>query len=66
MVERVGLVGAAGAIGRSVSQALVARGRSFRVIGRSAPALEASFGRTRGAERATWNPEDPSSVRQPC
>src|SRR5215813_2018215 len=63
MVERVGLVGAAGAMGRSVSQALVARGKSFRVIGRSATGLEASFGRTPGAERVTWNPEDPSSVR---
>jgi nucleoside-diphosphate-sugar epimerase len=63
MVERIGLVGAAGAMGQSVSQALVARGRSFRVIGRSAAALEASFGGTAGAERVTWNPEDPASVR---
>ena len=63
MVERVGLVGAAGAMGQSVSQALVGRGRSFRVIGRSAAGLEASFGRTPGAEQATWNPEDPASVR---
>jgi len=63
MVERIGLVGAAGAMGKSVSQALVARGKSFRVIGRSAAGLEASFGRTPGAERATWNPEDPASVR---
>jgi nucleoside-diphosphate-sugar epimerase len=63
MVERIGLVGGAGAVGQSVSQALVARGKSFRVIGRSASGLEASFGRTPGAERATWNPEDPASVR---
>src|SRR5215475_12732008 len=63
MVERIGLVGAAGAMGQSVSQALVARGRSFRVIGRSAAGLETSFGRTSSAERTTWNPEDPASVR---
>jgi nucleoside-diphosphate-sugar epimerase len=63
MVERVGLVGAAGAIGHSVSRALVARGKSFRVIGRSAEALKASFGGTPGAERAPWNPEEPASVR---
>src|SRR5215813_1669401 len=63
MVERIGLVGAAGAMGQSVSQALVGRGKSFRVIGRSAAGLEASFGRTPGAERTTWNPEDPASVR---
>ena len=63
MVERIGLVGAAGAVGQSVSQALAARGKSFRVIGRSAGALEASFGRTPGAERVTWAPDDPASVR---
>ena len=63
MVERIGLVGAAGAMGRSLSQALVGRERSFRVIGRSATGLEATFGRVPGAERATWNPEDPASVR---
>jgi nucleoside-diphosphate-sugar epimerase len=63
MVERIGLVGAAGAIGRSVGQALRARGEPFRVIGRSAGALESTFGSVPGAERATWNPEDAASVR---
>jgi len=63
MVERIGLVGAAGAIGQSVARALVARGKPYRVIGRSAGALESSFGAMPGAERATWNPEDPTSVR---
>ena len=42
MVERIGLVGAAGAMGRSVARALVERNRPFRVIGRSASSLEAS------------------------
>ena len=63
MVERIGLVGAAGAVGQSVARALVARGKRFRVIGRSAGALEASFGTIPEAERATWNPDDPASVR---
>jgi len=63
MVERIGLVGAAGAVGQSVARALVARGKPFRVIGRSAGALEASFRGLPGVERATWNPEDPGSVR---
>ncbi len=63
MVERIGLVGAAGAMGQSVGQALVARGKPFRVIGRSAGALEASFRGMPGVERVTWNPEDPASVR---
>ncbi|HET6981617.1 MAG TPA: SDR family oxidoreductase [Myxococcaceae bacterium] len=63
MVERIGLVGAAGAIGQSVGQALAARGKPFRVIGRSAGGLEASFRGMPGAERVTWNPADPASVR---
>ena len=63
MVERIGLVGAAGAVGQSVARALVARGKPFRVIGRSAGALEASFRGQPGVERATWNPEDTGSVR---
>ena len=63
MVERIGLVGAAGAMGQSVGQALAARGKPFRVIGRSAGGLESSFGKMSGAERTTWNPDDPASVR---
>jgi nucleoside-diphosphate-sugar epimerase len=63
MVERIGLVGAAGATGQSVGQALVKRGKTFRVIGRSAGPLEASFKGMPGVERTTWNPEDPASVR---
>ncbi len=62
-MERIGLVGAAGAIGRSVGQALTDRRTPFRVIGRSAGALEASFGDMPGVERVVWNPEDAASVR---
>ncbi|HVP61421.1 MAG TPA: NAD-dependent epimerase/dehydratase family protein [Myxococcaceae bacterium] len=63
MVERIGLVGAAGAMGQSVGQALAERGKAFRVIGRSAGALEASFGGMPRVERMTWDPEDAGSVR---
>jgi nucleoside-diphosphate-sugar epimerase len=63
MVEQIGLVGAAGAMGRSVAQALAARGRPFRVIGRNAGALESTFGAISGVERTTWSPDDAASVR---
>src|SRR5215813_5988628 len=63
MVERIGLVGAAGAMGRSVGQALTDRRRPFRVIGRSRPALDATFGTQPGVEKVTWAPDDPASVR---
>jgi nucleoside-diphosphate-sugar epimerase len=63
MAERLGLVGAAGAMGRSVGQALAGRGKAFRVIGRSAGGLEQSFRGLPGVERVTWNPEDTASVR---
>ncbi|HEY1908620.1 MAG TPA: SDR family oxidoreductase [Myxococcaceae bacterium] len=63
MVEKIGLVGAAGAIGQSAGRALASRGRPFRVIGRSAGGLEAGFREVPGVERVTWNPDDPASVR---
>jgi Nucleoside-diphosphate-sugar epimerases len=50
-------------MGRSVGQALAERARAFRVIGRSAGALEASFGGIPGVERVVWNPENAASVR---
>lgn len=63
MVERIGLVGAAGAMGRAVGQALAERGKSFRVIGRSAAALEKSVRGLPGVERVSWSPDDATSVR---
>lgn len=59
----VGLFGAAGAIGGSVASALRARGRPYRVVGRSRGSLEAEFGSDPLAEIATWNPDDPQSVK---
>jgi nucleoside-diphosphate-sugar epimerase len=59
---KVGLFGAAGAIGQSIATALAAAGCHYRVIGRSRSALEAAFGHDPYAEIVTWNPEDPASV----
>ena len=59
---KIGLFGAAGAIGQSVAAALAAAGRHYRVIGRSRSALEAAFGRDPYAEIVVWNPDDPASV----
>ena len=59
---KVGLFGAAGAIGKSIASALSAAGRDYRVIGRSRDSLAAAFGQDRHAEIATWNPDEPASV----
>ncbi|WP_202964628.1 NAD-dependent epimerase/dehydratase family protein [Inquilinus limosus] len=59
----IALFGAAGAIGRSIAAALRTEGRPYRVVGRSRPALEREFGADPLAEIATWDPDDPASVR---
>jgi nucleoside-diphosphate-sugar epimerase len=59
----VALLGATGAIGRSVVASLRQQGRSSRVIGRSAAALERMFGRDPLAEVAVWNPDDEQAIR---
>ena len=67
MTERssgiVALLGATGAIGRSVVASLRQQGRSYRVIGRSAAALERMFGRDPLAAVAVWNPDDEQATR---
>jgi nucleoside-diphosphate-sugar epimerase len=59
---KVGLFGAAGATGRSITAALSAAGRDYRVVGRTRAPLEASFGADPHAEIVTWNPDDPASI----
>lgn len=61
-IGKVGLFGAAGAIGHSIATALHAAGRQYRVIGRSRGPLEAAFGQDPRAEIVTWNPDDPVSI----
>jgi nucleoside-diphosphate-sugar epimerase len=60
---KIALFGASGAIGHSVGEALRQRGQEFRVVARSAASLEREFGNNPHAERVTWNPDDPASVR---
>ena len=61
--ETVALVGATGAIGKSVAAALHEKGRAFRVIGRSQSALEKTFGTDPLAELAVWDPANEQSIR---
>jgi nucleoside-diphosphate-sugar epimerase len=61
--ETVALVGATGAIGKSVAAALHEKGRAFRVIGRSQTSLEKTFGADPLAHIAVWDPENEQSIR---
>ncbi|MGA7779428.1 MAG: NAD-dependent epimerase/dehydratase family protein [Paraburkholderia sp.] len=61
-IGKVGLFGAAGAIGHSIGAALRAAGRDYRVIGRSRAPLEAAFGQDPHAEITLWNPDNPASI----
>jgi nucleoside-diphosphate-sugar epimerase len=62
-LDKIGLIGAAGAIGKSIAEAFEARGQEYRVIGRGRAALEAAFGGHRQARIATWDPDNPESAR---
>jgi nucleoside-diphosphate-sugar epimerase len=59
----IALIGAAGAIGRSVAEALRSQGKAYRVVGRDREKLQATFGVDPLAEIVSWNPDDPASVR---
>jgi nucleoside-diphosphate-sugar epimerase len=58
------LLGAAGAIGKSLADELRARGQEYRVVGRNAESLAKIFGSDPLAELRTWNPDDPASIRE--
>lgn len=62
-MEKIALWGAAGAIGKSIAQALHQEGQAYRVVGRNRASLQKEFGSDPKAEVATWNPEDPASIR---
>lgn len=62
-MDRIALFGAAGAIGGSIAADLRSKGRPYRVVGRKRAELESKFGFDPLAEIATWNPDDPASVR---
>ncbi|MBV8571284.1 MAG: NAD-dependent epimerase/dehydratase family protein [Acidobacteriaceae bacterium] len=63
MIGKVALIGAAGAIGKTVARTLDARGLEYRVVGRNRAALETAFAQSGLATISTWNPDDPTSVR---
>ena len=60
---KVALFGAAGAIGKSLAAAFHARHQPYRVVGRSRESLQHAFASDPLAEIATWNTDDPASVR---
>jgi nucleoside-diphosphate-sugar epimerase len=62
-MESIALFGAAGAIGRSIAGELSRRGTPYRVVGRHRDSLESEFARDPLAALATWNPDDPASIR---
>ena len=62
-MQKITLVGAAGAIGKSIAGALQQEGRPYRVVGRNKEALRTTFGSDPHAEIVTWNPDDPDSAR---
>jgi nucleoside-diphosphate-sugar epimerase len=62
-MAKIALFGAAGAIGRSLTDALKQRGEGYRVVGRDRTRLEKAFGDDPKAEIVTWNPDEPESVR---
>jgi nucleoside-diphosphate-sugar epimerase len=61
---KIGLLGATGAIGKSVAAALTAEGTPFRAIGRDETGLKKIYGGNPLAECITWNPDDAASVRR--
>ncbi|MBS7807787.1 NAD-dependent epimerase/dehydratase family protein [Variovorax sp. PCZ-1] len=62
-MNKIAIFGAAGAIGQSIAAACRALGQPYRVVGRSASSLKATFGADPLAEILTWNPDDPASVQ---
>jgi nucleoside-diphosphate-sugar epimerase len=63
---KIGLFGAAGAIGASIAAALRDENRSYRVVGRDHARLKEFYGTDPLAEIVTWDPGDPASVRVAC
>jgi nucleoside-diphosphate-sugar epimerase len=60
---KIAIFGAPGPIGKSIADALHARGMAYRAIGRDRARLESAFGADPLAELMTWNPDDPASVQ---
>ncbi|HTW77963.1 MAG TPA: NAD-dependent epimerase/dehydratase family protein [Terracidiphilus sp.] len=63
-MAKIALLGAAGAIGKSIAQALHAAETPYRVIGRSEEPLRRTFGSDPLADVKIWSLDDGLSVRQ--
>jgi nucleoside-diphosphate-sugar epimerase len=61
-MSKIALWGAAGAVGRSIADALRERREAYRVVGRDRARLQKTFGGDPKAEIVTWDPDDPASV----
>ncbi len=61
---KIALLGAAGAIGTSIAEALRSEGTPYRVVGRAEEHLRQTFGGDPLAEIKAWNLDDELSVRQ--
>ncbi len=60
---KVVLLGATGAVGRSIATELRNRGENYRAVGRDRGSLDRTFGSDPLAEIAVWNPDDAASAR---
>ncbi|GGP24964.1 NAD-dependent epimerase/dehydratase family protein [Silvimonas amylolytica] len=62
-MEKIALVGATGAMGHSIGNALAQTGQPWRAIARSQSALQQQFGADPRVECVTWNPDDAPSIK---
>ena len=60
---KLALLGATGAVGKSIAAELRKRNESYRVVGRDRASLDRAFGSDPLAEIVVWNPDDASSAR---
>lgn len=63
-MEKIALWGGSGSLGKTITAALQAKGLGCRIVGRSQPSLEQTFGKLSGVELAVWNPDDPASIQK--
>ncbi len=63
---KVALLGANGAVGRTLGPLLSAHGHSYRVVGRSLLGLQVRFHEDPLCEHFQWDPEDEASIAEAC
>lgn len=62
-MSKITLLGASGAMGKSIAEALRKEGEPYRVVARGKSSLQAAFGGDPQAEIVTWDLDNPESVR---